>query len=157
LKIGSTSVSTTTVTIKKLHFNQGNIPYLFDYNAQNFELIFRQKSMLRVIHECGFKHLKRACARACTFQCGTISCKHTHMRQLSVHLTFPLRWEYLFAIIVLYCRYPLYIIYYGKTKTFLSCYLMCLPVVSREKNKKKNFIPIFIQNLRVRVIHKCAL
>ena len=27
------------------------VPYLFDYNAQNFELIFRQKSMLRVIHE----------------------------------------------------------------------------------------------------------
>ena len=25
--------------------------YLFDYNVQNFELIFRQKSMLRVIHE----------------------------------------------------------------------------------------------------------
>ena len=28
-----------------------DLPYLFDYNAQNFELIFRQKSMLRVIHE----------------------------------------------------------------------------------------------------------
>ena len=27
------------------------LPYLFDYNAQNFELIFRQKSLLRVIHE----------------------------------------------------------------------------------------------------------
>ena len=31
--------------------NQFKLPYLFDYNTQNFELIFRQKSMLRVIHE----------------------------------------------------------------------------------------------------------
>ena len=36
--------------LRKLHFVD-KVPYLFDYNAQNFELIFRQKSMLRVIHE----------------------------------------------------------------------------------------------------------